>query len=107
MQQRDKLAQLNQQAQKTTLLRQQQTQLETAAIIAERTSLKQRLQDTQKLIPRIKDEGLNSISQQRRSLQQKLKDAEELTPILEKRLSKQRELQKEGAISGEQVFRIS
>ncbi len=103
-QQRDKLAQLNQQAQKTTLLRQQQTQLETAAIIAERTSLKQRLQDTQKLIPRIKDEGLNSISQQRRSLQQKLKDAEELTPILEKRLSKQRELQKEGAISGEQVL---
>ncbi|MHC5825416.1 MAG: biotin/lipoyl-binding protein, partial [Nostoc sp.] len=103
-QQRDKLAQFKQQVVKTTLVRQQQTQLETAAIIAERTSLKQRLQDTQKLIPRIKDEGLNSISQQRRSLQQKLKDAEELTPLLQKRVTKQRELQKEGAISGEQVL---
>ncbi|MHC5712582.1 MAG: NHLP bacteriocin system secretion protein [Nostoc sp.] len=103
-QQRDKLAQFKQQVAKTTLVRQQQTQLETAAIIAERTGLKQRLQDTQKLIPRIKDEGLNSISQQRRSLQQKLKDAEELTPLLQKRVTKQRELQKEGAISGEQVL---
>lgn len=103
-QQRDKLAQLNQQVQKTTLLRQQQTQIETAAIIAERTSLQQRLQDTQKLTPRIKDEGLNSIFQQRRSLQQRLKDAQELTPKLQQRLAKQRELQKQGAISEEQVL---
>lgn len=54
-QQRDKLALLNQQVEKTTLLRQQRTQLETDAIITKRTSLKQRLQDTQKLTPRIKD----------------------------------------------------
>ena len=103
-QQRDRLAQLQQQVQNTTLLRQQRTQLETEAIITERTSLKQRLQDTQKLTPRIKDEGLNSISQQRRSLQQRLKDAEELTPILQQRLAKQRELQKQGAISEEQIL---
>ena len=100
----DKLAQLQQQTGKTTLVRQQRTQLETSAIIAQRTSLKERLQDTQKLTPRIKDEGLNSISKQRISFQQKLKDTEELIPILEKRLTNQRELQKEGAISQEQVL---
>lgn len=104
-QQRDKLAQLNQQAQKTTLLRQQRTQLETDAIIVERINLKQRLQDTQNLTPRIKDEGLNSISQQRRSLQQRFKDAQELTPILQQRLAKQQSLQKQGAISEEQVLK--
>ncbi|MBR8833622.1 MAG: NHLP bacteriocin system secretion protein [Stigonema ocellatum SAG 48.90 = DSM 106950] len=103
-QQRDKLVQLNQQVTKTTSLRQQRTQLETNEIIAERTSLKQRLQDTQKLTPRIKNEGLNSISQQGRSLQQRLKDAEELTPILQQRVAKQREFQKQGAISSEQVL---
>ncbi|MBR8833672.1 MAG: NHLP bacteriocin system secretion protein [Stigonema ocellatum SAG 48.90 = DSM 106950] len=103
-QQRDKLAQLKQQVTKTTAVRQQRTQLETAAITAERTSLKQRLQDTQKLTPRIKDEGLNSISQQRLHLQQKLKDAEELTPILQQRLAKQQELQQQGAISSERVL---
>ena len=101
-QQGDKLAQLKQQVQKTALLRQQRTQLETEAIIAERTSFKQRLQDTQKLTPRINDEGLNSISQQRRSLQERLKDAQELTPILQQRVAKQRQLQKQGAISEEQ-----
>ena len=89
----DKLAQLQQQTGKTTLVRQQRTQLETSAITAQRTSLKQRLQDTQKLTPRIKDEGLNSISKQRLSFQQKLKDTEELTPILQQRLTNQRELQ--------------
>jgi HlyD family secretion protein len=103
-QQQDKLVQLNQQAQKTTLLRQQRTQLEREAIIAERTSLKQRLQDAQKLTPRIKDEGLNSIYQQRRSQKQRLKDAQELTLILLQRLAKQRSLQKQGAISEEQVL---
>lgn len=85
-------------------MRQQRTQLETAAIIVERTSLKQRLQDTQKLTPRINDEGLNSVSQQRRSLQQRLKDAEELTPLLQQRVEKQKQLQKQGAISEEQVL---
>ena len=103
-QQRDKLAQLKQQVAKTTLLRQQKTQLETETISAERSSLQQRLQDTQKLTPRLKDEGLNSISQQRRSLQQRLQDAEELTPVLQQRLAKQRELQKQGAISEELVL---
>ncbi|BAY72897.1 hypothetical protein NIES23_57250 (plasmid) [Trichormus variabilis NIES-23] len=103
-QQRDKLAQLQRQVQKTTLLRQQQTQLETEAIAAERTSLKQRLQNTQKLAPRLQDEGLNSIDQQRLSLQERLKDVEELTPVLQKRVEKQRELQKQGAISEEQVL---
>jgi HlyD family secretion protein len=103
-QQRDKLAQLQQQLGKTTLVRQQRTQLETAAITAQRTSLQQRLQDTQKLSPRIKKEGLNSISQQRLSFQQKLKDAAELTPILQQQLQTQRELQKQGTISQEQVL---
>ena len=103
-QQRDKLAQLKQQVAKTTLLRQQRTQLETEAISAERSSLKQRLQDTQQLTPRLKDEGLNSIYQQRRSLQQRLKDAEELTPVLQQRVAKQRELQAQGAISEERVL---
>ncbi|AFY49201.1 NHLM bacteriocin system secretion protein [Nostoc sp. PCC 7524] len=103
-QQRDKLAQLQQQIQQTTLLRQQRTQLETETIIAERTSLKQRLQDTQKLAPRLQNEGLNSISQQRRSLQERLKDVEELTPVLQTRVEKQRELQKQGAISEERVL---
>ncbi|MDJ0574498.1 MAG: NHLP bacteriocin system secretion protein [Xenococcaceae cyanobacterium MO_234.B1] len=103
-QQRDKLAQLKQQVAKTTLLRQQKTLLETEAITAERTSLQQRLEDTQKLTPRIKDEGSNSISQQRRSLQQRLKDGEELNPILKQRLATRRELQEEGAISAERVL---
>ncbi|MEM6401052.1 MAG: NHLP bacteriocin system secretion protein [Cyanobacteria bacterium P01_D01_bin.116] len=103
-QQRDKMAQLKQQAQKTTLLRQQRTQLETEAITTERRSLKQRLQDTQNLTPRMKDEGLNSISQQRSSLNQRLKDARELTPVLQKRLTKQQKLQKQGAISQERVL---
>ncbi|MBD2302224.1 NHLP bacteriocin system secretion protein [Nostoc sp. FACHB-87] len=103
-QQRDKLAQLQQQVAKTTAVRQQRTQLETAAITAERTSLQQRLQDTQKLTPHIQKEGLNSISQQRRNLQQKLKDAQELTPLLQQRLTKQQSLQQQGAISSEQVL---
>ncbi len=103
-QQRDKLAQLKPQLAKTTALRQQRTELETAAITAERTSFKQRLQDTQKLTPRIKDEGLNSISQQRRNLQQRLKDAQELTPILQQRVAKQRKLKTQGAISSERVL---
>ncbi|WP_414578529.1 NHLP bacteriocin system secretion protein [Anabaena sp. CCY 9402-a] len=103
-QQRDKLTQLQRQVQETTLLRQQRTQLETGTITAERTSLTQRLQDNQKLAPRLQDEGLNSISQQRLSLQERLKDVEELTPVLQKRVEKQRELQKQGAISEEQVL---
>ncbi|MDJ0799204.1 MAG: NHLP bacteriocin system secretion protein [Calothrix sp. MO_167.B12] len=103
-QQRDKLAQLKQQLAKTTALRQQRTELETAAITAERISFKQRLQDTQKLTPRIKDEGLNSIFQQRRNLQQRLQDAQELTPILQQRVAKQRKLQTQGAISSERVL---
>ncbi len=103
-QQRDKLAQFKQQVGKTTVVRQQRTQLETAVITAERTSLQQRLQDTQKLTPRIQEEGLNSISQQRLNLQQRLKDAEELTPILQQRLAKQQELQQQGAISSERVL---
>ncbi len=103
-QQRDKLTQLKQQIQKSTLLRQQKTQLETETITAERISLKQRLQDAQKLTPRLQEDGLNSISQQRRSLQQSLRDAEELTPLLQQRVTKQRELQKLGAISQEQVL---
>ena len=103
-QQRDKLFQLKQQARKTTLVRQQRTQLETEAITAERQTLKQRLQDTQKLTPNLKSEGVNSISKQRRSLQQRLKDAKELTPILQRRVTKQQELQKEGAISEERVL---
>ena len=104
-QQKDTLAQLNQQFQQTTLLRQQRTLVERETIIAERNSLQQRLQDIQKLTPRLKDEGLNSISQQRRSLQQSLQDAKELTPILQQLLAKQQELQQEGAISAERVLR--
>ena len=103
-QQQDKLAQLKQQAQKTTLLRQQRTQLETEAITTESTSLKQRLQNTLSLTPRIKQESLNSISQQRLSLQQRLQNAKELTPVLQKRLTKQQQLQKQGAISQERVL---
>jgi HlyD family secretion protein len=103
-QQQDRLAQLKQQIQQTTLLRGQRTQVEAEAIIAERTSLKQRLQDTRKLAPLLKNEGLNSISQQRHSLQKRLQDAEELTPVLLQRLEKQRELQKQGAISQERVL---
>lgn len=103
-QEQDKLAQLNQQAQQTSLLRQQRTLVETETITAERTSLQQRLQDLQTLTPRLQNEGLNSISQQRRSLQQRLKDAQELTPIMEQRLAKQRQLQTQGAISQERVL---
>ena len=103
-QQRDKLSQLTQQIEKTTLLRQQRTKLERETITAERTSLQQKLQDAQKLTPRLQEDGLNSIAQQRRSLQQSLKDAEELTPILQQRLAKQEELQKLGAISQERVL---
>ena len=103
-QQQDKLTQLQQQVAKTTTVRQQRTQLETTAITAERISLQKRLQNTQKLTPRIQNEGLNSIFQQRLNLQQKFKDAQELTPILQQRLTKQRELQQQGAISSERVL---
>ena len=103
-QERDKLVQLKQQIARTTLLRQQKTLLETDAITAERSNLKQRLQDLQKLTSRLYDDGLNSISQQRRHLQQRLQDAEELTPILQQRLTKQGQLEKIGAISEERVL---
>ncbi|MEO1432891.1 MAG: NHLP bacteriocin system secretion protein [Cyanobacteria bacterium J06633_8] len=103
-QQVNKLAQLKQQAAKTGVLRKQRMQLETEAIAAERNTLQQRLQDTQSLNPRIKDDSLKSISEQRRSLGQSLKDAKELTPVLQQRLTKQQELQKQGAISQERVL---
>ncbi len=103
-QQRDKLSQLTQQIAKTTLLRKQKTKLEIATITAESTILKQKLKDAQKLTPRLQKDGLNSIAQQHRSLQQSLKDAEELTPVLQQRVTKQRELQRLGAISQERVL---
>ncbi|MGK7928975.1 MAG: NHLP bacteriocin system secretion protein [Spirulina sp.] len=103
-QQRETLAELNQQFQKTTALRQQRTVLERETLIAERKSLQQRWQYLQELTPRLKNEGFEGISQQRRSLQQSLKDAEELTPILQQRLVKQKELQRLGAISEERVL---
>ena len=104
-QQQVKLAQLEQQIAQTSLLRRQQTQLETEAITAERTSLEERLQNIQRLTPRIQNEELNSIAQQRLSLQQSLQDAEELTPLLKLRLTKQRGLQKQGAISDERILK--
>ncbi|NEP10425.1 MAG: NHLP bacteriocin system secretion protein [Symploca sp. SIO2C1] len=103
-QQRQKLAQLNQQVAQTTLVRQQRTLVETETITAQRSSLQQRLQNTQKLTPSLQQEGLNSISKQRRHLQQRLVDAEELTVILQQRLTKQQELQQQGAISQERVL---
>ncbi len=103
-QQQEKLAQLKQQIAQATLLRQQHTLIETAEISSERASLKQRLQNTQNLTPRLQRAGLNSIAQQRRSLEQDLLDAQELTPVLQQRVTKQRELQAEGAISAERVF---
>ena len=104
-QQRDKLAQLKLQTQNSILVREQATQLELEAMSAERTSLQERLQDTEELTPRIKDKELNSIFKQRISLQQQLKDAEELTPLMEQRVAKQRKLQEQGGISDEQVLR--
>ncbi len=103
-QQRQKLAQLNQQVAQTTLVRQQRTLVETETIIAQRSSLQQRLQNTQKLTPSLQQEGLNSISKQRRHLQQRLVDAEELTVVLKQRLTNQQELQRQGAISQERVL---
>ncbi|MEM1394685.1 MAG: NHLP bacteriocin system secretion protein [Cyanobacteria bacterium P01_H01_bin.150] len=105
-QQRDKLAQLRQQFAKTSLVRQQRTELETEAITAERKSLKQRLENLLLLSPQINKEGLNSISQQRQSLEERLRDAKELTPILQQRLTKQRRLQRQGAISQERVLQV-
>ena len=63
--QRDKLSQLKQQIQKTTLLREQKTQLETETITAEIASLKQKLQDAQKLTPRLQEDGLHGWASQR------------------------------------------
>jgi len=103
-QQRQKLAQLNQQVAQTTLVRQQRTLVETESITAQRSSLQQRLQNTQKLTPRLQQEGLNSITKQRRHLQQRLVDAKELTVVLEQRLANQQELQEQGAISQERVL---
>ena len=103
-QERDRLALLEEQVAKTSLLRQQHFQLETETIAAERSSLEERLQNTQQLTPRIQHEELNSIAQQRLSLQQALQDAKELTPVLKQRLAKQRELQKQGAISEERIL---
>jgi len=105
-QQRDKLAQLKQQVAKSRLLRQQRSELEKLEIISDRTSLKQRLQNIQKLTPRFKNQGLSSISQQRRNLQQRLQDARELTPVLQRRLARQRRLQTQGAISEERVLQV-
>ncbi|NES20003.1 MAG: NHLP bacteriocin system secretion protein [Symploca sp. SIO3E6] len=103
-QQRQKLAQLNQQVAQTTLVRQQRTLVETESITAQRSSLQQRLQNTQKLTPRLQEEGLNSITKQRHHLQQRLVDAQELTVVLEQRLTNQQELQEQGAISQERVL---
>lgn len=103
-QQRDRLAQLNQQIERSALLRQQRNAIENTAIATERSSLEQKLQATRNLTPLLQVEGLNSISQQRQSLQQKLLDARELTPILEQRLLKQTELLELGAISRDRVL---
>ncbi|ELS04355.1 NHLM bacteriocin system secretion protein [Xenococcus sp. PCC 7305] len=103
-QQQAKLTQLKQQIEKTILLRQSRTELETKTIASERISLQQRLQDAQKITPRLQAAGLNSLEQERRSLQQSLEDAEELTPVLQQRVLKQKELQELGAISQERVL---
>ena len=103
-QQKDKLFQLELQIRNATLVREQATQLQLEAITVERTSLQERLRNTQELTPLIKDKELNNIFQQRISLQQQLKDAEELTPLMKRRLVKQRNLQKQGGISQEQVL---
>ena len=82
---RQKLAQLQSQAENTSLLSSQRMQLEKSAIAATRTSLQKRLEDTQSLTPLLKGKGLDAIEKQRISLQQRLKEAQTFGPTLQQK----------------------
>ncbi len=76
------------------------------AIKEQQINLQQRLKDTQTLTPILKEKGLTALRQQRISIQERFKDAQAIVPILEQRLQKRRELAKAGAIAAETVLQV-
>lgn len=128
-----KLQELEKQDLQSTAIAQQRTQLENAELQQQRSSLQQRLKDTESLTPLLKKESSISIEQQREnlrqqlkntqtltpvlrnkrrdaiqqqrsSLQQRLQDAKARAPVLQERLNRRQELLKEGAIASDQVL---
>ncbi|AFY58623.1 NHLM bacteriocin system secretion protein [Rivularia sp. PCC 7116] len=134
-QQRTKRAQLLTQQTDSFALQRQRTKLEKEVLVSERDSLLQRLKVARELSPILKNQDLVSISQQRQSLQQRLQrqeavtpslktkssnaikqqrislqkrleDARALIPIQQERLTKRRQLLKEGAIAADTVLQV-
>lgn len=132
-QERDKLAQLNTQAQEASILQEQRNKLEILAIKQqqankqqrlkdsltlspviknqqidaikqERASLQQKLSVAQKMTPILKNKGLQAIEEQKNSLQKHLQDQKALAPSLKERFEKRRSLLKQGAISADQLL---
>lgn len=128
-----KLQELQKQERDATAIALQRNQLEKASLQQQRTSLRQRLQDTQTLTPLLKnqssisiqqqrenllnrlqntqaltpilrDKKSSAIQQQRESLQQRLRDAQARAPILNERLKRRQDLLKQGAIASDQVL---
>jgi len=84
----------------------QRAQTQTQAIAASRTSLEQRLQDTQALTPELRDRALASLEEQRRSLEQQLDNTYSLLPTLQERLEERERLQTQGAISQDALLQV-
>jgi HlyD family secretion protein len=103
---RQKLLQLQAQAQTSTVLSEQRMQVERAAIASSQTSIQHRLQDTIALTPVLKVKGVDAIKEQRRSLQQRLQDAQYLVPVMEKRFEGRKALVDKGAISKDSLLQI-
>ncbi|MBD2181934.1 NHLP bacteriocin system secretion protein [Planktothrix sp. FACHB-1355] len=128
-----KLQELQRQDLQATTIALQRRQLEKAELQQQRTSLQQRLKDTQALTPLLKTESTvsiqqqrenllkrlqdmqtltpvlknkrsDSIKQQRVSLQQRLRDAQAKAPILQERVKRRQELLNEGAIAADRVL---
>ncbi|MFB2920446.1 MULTISPECIES: NHLP bacteriocin system secretion protein [Aerosakkonema] len=76
----------------------------TVSIQQQRENLLKRLQDMQTLTPVLKNKRSDSIKQQRVSLQQRLRDAQAKAPILQERVKRRQELLNEGAIAADRVL---
>jgi HlyD family secretion protein len=76
------------------------------AIKEQESNLRKRLKDTQGLTPVLKEQGLSALKQQRISLEQRLKDAKSLVPILAEKLKKRHDLIAAGAIAAETALQI-
>jgi HlyD family secretion protein len=102
----DKRQQLQAETTTTEQLTSQRSQTQDQAIAATRSSLEQRLRDTQTLTPVLRDQALATLEEQRRSLQQQLDNTYSLLPTLQERLNEREQLQAQGAISQDALLQV-